>query len=313
MQQNIKTDAFDIIATSSLVACEQINDFSSQVLQTRGGRVGSGMGGLLEALWGYYTNVVLSKREKENYEIAWFPSHQFHDFACVLKDLPWNPETKEGELFRIEAKSMNYGADESKAHFDVLQEELDDFDALLLLVWDWADLDGQRRYPRILDSFFGPASPIAKLRDALHLTRGGTFVDRHDCPDRCAPHICIHHGEPLNENGKRERLSGPDSCRPSARVSYAANFGGLVRMLKTRRPDAKRTFRRVRREDFIANQYINFIHRNYPAEERNHYSRNEWSLIAQQLGINPSDREIVDLHKEIRMNPCYSELILNLE
>lgn len=313
MQQNVKTAAFATIAASSQAACEQINSFSSQVLLTRGGRVGSGMGGLLEALWGYYSNVVLSEREGVNYEIAWFPSHQFHDFACVFIDLAWNPDTKDGELFRIEAKSMNYGADESKAHFDVLQEELDDYDALLLLVWDWADVDSQRRYPKILDSFFGPASPIAKLRDALHLARGGTFVNRLDCPDNCAPHTCTHHGEPLNESGKRERLSGPDSCRPSARVSYAANFGGLVRMLKTRRSEARRTFRRLRREDAISKRYIDFIHRNYPNEERNHYSRGEWNLVAQQLGINPSGRDLADLHKEIRTDSRYSELIQNLE
>ena len=95
------------------------------------------MGGLLEALWGYYSNVVLSECEGVNYEIAWFPSHHFHDFACVFVDLAWNPDTKEGELFRtrqrkpqVAAEISSYGAaeatsskDESKKHwsFDVLQ------------------------------------------------------------------------------------------------------------------------------------------------------------------------------------------------
>ena len=119
MEEQRKKDAFDLVARSSPVACGRLNLFSSQVLRTRGGRVGSGMGGLLEALWGYCANSVLYDSHTNQFELAWFPGHQYHDFACLNLNGEWDPETKHGELFRIEAKSMNFGADESKAHFDV--------------------------------------------------------------------------------------------------------------------------------------------------------------------------------------------------
>ena len=110
------------------------------------------MGGLLEALWGYHTNIVIYERKGTSFELAWFPDHQFHDFACVHRHREWVPDIKQGELFRIEAKSMNFEADESKAHFDVLENQLDEYDALLLLVWRWTDLDDRRkvtrRYPK---------------------------------------------------------------------------------------------------------------------------------------------------------------------
>ncbi len=271
------------------------------------------MGGLLEALWGYNTNLELNERHHANYEIAWFPGHHFHDFALLEKDSDWDPVTKRGELFRIEVKSMNFGADESKAHFDVLHSELDDYDGLLLLVWDWALVDHKRHYPRIRDSFFSLAHPIAQLRDSLHDARNGSFVDRERCPDQCHPSLCAHHGEPLNENGKRERLSGPESCRPSSKVSYAANFGGLVRMLKTRGAEAKRVFRQIRHESDVADQYIEFIHRNFPDEERNHYSKPEWQSVALKLGIDPDHKELTDLHEEIRSNPGYLEILKELQ
>lgn len=166
MEEQVRKKAFSLVAESLPKACNQINEFSSRVLRTRGGRVGSGMGGLLEALWGYHINIVMSEHPDTSFELGWFPGHQFHDFACVYLDQEWNPQTKQGELFRIEAKSMNFGADESKAHFDVLEHELDEFDALLLLVWRWVELDGYHCYPKVIDSFFGLALPVVKLRDA---------------------------------------------------------------------------------------------------------------------------------------------------
>ena len=312
MEERAREKAFSLVAGSLPKACEQINEFSSRVLRTRGGRVGSGMGGLLEALWGYHTNIILSDHQDTNVELGWFPSHQFHDFACVYLDEEWNPETKQGELFRIEAKSMNFGAEESKAHFDVLEDEVDEFDALLLLVWRWDKLDDYRCYPKIMDSFFDLAHPIVKLRDALHLARGGTFVNRRDCPDACPADTCSHHGEPLNEKGKRERLSGPENRRPSSKVAYAANFGGLVRMLKTRSAEAKKVFRRIRREDKVANEYVSFVHRNYPDEEQSHYSKREWCVIADELGINSTNKEIAALCEEIRTRDDYTERLRTL-
>jgi hypothetical protein len=142
-----------IAATPSV--CEEINQFSKEVLRTRGGRVGSGMGTLLEALWGYYTNKVLhqSKGDASLCEIGWLSDHEYNDFACVTRNAPWEQATKLGELFRIEAKSMNAGADESKAHFDELVTNLADYDLLLVLVWSWDPVDDLRVYPRIRDHF----------------------------------------------------------------------------------------------------------------------------------------------------------------
>ena len=312
MEEQNKKNAFSLVARSMPEVCSRINKFSSEVLRTRGGRVGSGMGGLLEALWGYHTNFVIATGKEKNCELAWFPDHQFHDFACVIPNRDWNPATKEGEFFRIEAKSMNFGAEESKAHFDVLEHELDRFDALLLLVWRWSPLERNHCCPQIIDSFFGLASSIVRLRDTLHLTRGGTFVDKQSCPDGCPADKCSHHGEPLNEKGKRERLSGPQSRRPSSKVSYAANFGGLVRMLKTSSVEAKQAFRKIRRTDEVADNYINFIHRNYPTEEQHHYSAKEWRDIATKLAINDVNRRVPDLCREIRTRDGYTRLLRDL-
>jgi hypothetical protein len=246
------------------------------------------MGGLLEALWGYHINQVLLNEggEAAACEIGWLACHGYNDFACILRDAPWTIEERVGELFRIEAKSMNVGADESKGHFDELVSRLNANELLLVLVWSWDPVDEFRVYPHIRDYFIGSALSVAVLRDRLHIARGGTFVDRAECPDRCAPDACIHQGEPLNASGKRERLSGPVSTRPSATVSYAANFGGLVRMLKTNSPAARDVFRSARANDPVAHAYISFIHRNYPDEESNQYLLAEWKILANRLELN---------------------------
>ena len=280
-------DASEALIRATPLACTAINEFSHKVLRTRGGRVGSGMGTLLEALWGYYANEVLLNAggEAAAFEIGWLADHEYNDFACVLRDLPWVQADRTGELFRIEAKSMNAGADESKAHFDELSANLGPWDLLLVLVWSWDPADEVRVYPRIRDHYVGFARSVAILRDTLHLTRGGSFVDRASCPEECVSEVCNHHGEPLNESGKRERLSGPPSRRPSAQVSYAANFGGLVRMLKTASAPAREAFRKIRAQEESAHNYISFIHRNYPDEEKNQYLADEWRRLAAKLGL----------------------------
>lgn len=300
------------IINATPIACGRINKMSRVLLRTRGGRRGSGMGSLLEALWGFYTNKVLSKFEPESYayELGWFSDHGYNDFACVLKDSHWDSDTRTGELLRIEAKSMNVLADESKGHFDELIKKLGEEDLLLILIWTWKSVDraiSQQVYPYILDHFIGKARSIASLRDALHLARGGSFVDRKSCPDGCNPLSCTHHGEPLNAAGTRERLQGPNSCR-SAKVSYAANFGGLVRMIKTDSEPARQEFRRFRANDDDAHAYISFIHKNYPDEEANQYLTTEWRSVAQDLGIQIKGLKKVDIIRLIRESyPNYRE------
>ena len=52
---------YEQVAYLSNIACQRMNDFSTQILRTRGGRIGSGMGALLEALWGYMMNQIISQ------------------------------------------------------------------------------------------------------------------------------------------------------------------------------------------------------------------------------------------------------------
>jgi hypothetical protein len=306
--------AAQIVIRATKIACDNINTFAHEVLRTRGGRLGSGMGSLLEALWGYYVNQVLHNAggEAAACEIAWLSDHEYNDFACILRDQNWVSADRIGELFRIEAKSMNVGVDESKGHFDEIVVNFKEWDLLLVLIWTWDIADEFRVYPHIKDSFIGRAIPVALLRDRLHIARGGSFISRMDCPDACSPETCKHHGEPLNASGKRERLSGPETTRPSAKVSYSANFGGLVRMLKTGSESARREFRHIRAVDDIANEYISFIHRNFPTEESNQYLAVEWKQVAHNLGIDIKGLSVPQVIERVRSVSTYQEALRNL-
>ncbi len=254
-----------IIQSVTPAVCDEINKFSHQVLRTRGGRIGSGMGTLLEALWGYYSNLALAGLESTSLslcELVWLINHEYNDFACIQRDIPWSVDDKSSELLRVEAKSMNKDADESKAHFDELVSKLGQQDLLLVLVWSWVPVDNIRVYPKITDHFIDSALSVARLRDCLHLLRGGTFVDRKSCPDGCSPETCLHQGEPLNSAGKRERETGPITRKP-ANVSHAANFGGLVRMMKLRQRKTQQEAYRLCSQDTIAQNYVSFFERNF--------------------------------------------------
>jgi hypothetical protein len=307
-------EAAKIVISATAVACGRINTFSHEVLRTRGGRLGSGMGSLLEALWGYYVNQVLHNTggEAAACEIAWLSDHEHNDFACILRDQDWVSAERIGELFRIEAKSMNVGVDESKGHFDEIVVNIREWDLLLVLIWFWAEADELRVYPHIKDFFIGRAVPVALLRDRLHLARGGRFIARVACPDRCDPEECKHHGEPLNASGKRERRSGPETTRPSEKVSHAANFGGLVRMLKTDSDIARQEFRQIRAEDDIAHDYISFIHRNFPKEEVNQYLTAEWKEAARKLNINIKGLPASQVIEHVRAQLNYQDILRNL-
>jgi hypothetical protein len=244
-----------LLTSKSRTVTQRINEFNIDLFRTKGGRLGSGMGLLLEGLWGYMMNKEL---EHESLSVAWIVDHSYNDFAVVNGIEEWDPQSRKNEVFRIEIKSMNLGADESKAHFDPITPEIGVDDQLVVLAWEWA-ADNGWMWPRVRETYLGPARKIAELRDELHLARGGFFVDRKSCPDGCEPKVCSHHGEPLNASGKRERLSGPESTRVSRGVSHAANFGGLVRMIKVRGPDARTRLERVMAESPEARSYVDFI------------------------------------------------------
>ena len=186
--------------------------------------------------------------------------HNYNDFACVLKDADWNPDTRAGELHRVEVKSMIKSADEPKAHFDRLQSELGSDEILAIFLWDWIAVPTTAHSvtPQIVDHFVDAALPIAHLRDKLHEARGGSFVTRGACPDGCAPDECEHVGEPLNSNRMRERPTGPGSADP------AANFGGLLRMLGTSNEEARNTFRSAAAANDTSKRFVDFMARNFP-------------------------------------------------
>lgn len=300
------------ISRISEEACQRMNRFSSEVLKTRGGRIGSGMGALLEALWGYMMNQIILEENVLDCEIAWFPDNQYNDFSCIKRDQTWNPNSRESEYFRIEVKSMNIGADESKAHFAALEKEIEANDAILILVWEWRQIDDVHYSPIVIDSFFDRAWGVAELRDALHIARGGSFVSRNSCPDGCNPDNCTHDGEPLNASGKRERLSGPESTRPSMKVVYAANFGGLVRMIKTDNANARAVLRSIRRSNDVADHYISFLHRNFPGQEKNQYTISELREVAVALGLAPTIRDKNKLYHSIREIEGYQVYLRDL-
>jgi hypothetical protein len=202
--------------------------------------MGSGMGSLMEALWAFYARRTLNETLSRDYEIAWMVDNEYNDFAVTKAGAVWDPATRGGEVLRIEAKSMNLDADETKGHFDALQTEIGRDDQLLVLVWKWIPLVAGEPivYPKVLDELLINALEIARLRDALHIARGGSFVSGADCQDGCDPAACVHEGEPLNEKGRRERRSGPDTTR-GKKASHAANFGGLKRMIGVKRKSAR--------------------------------------------------------------------------
>jgi len=164
---------------------------------------------------------------------------------------------------------MVASADESKAHFDRLQHEFDENELLAVFLWDWTPVASQSKnvYPAILDYFVGYALPISELRDVLHLERGGSFIRRGDCPDGCVAKQCVHVGEPLNASGVRERRSGPVASR-GAKVSYAANFGGMLRMLGSRGNDGKELLKKEYSSDPTKARFIDFMARNFPRVAR---------------------------------------------
>ena len=272
------------------------------------------MGTVLEALWGYFVNETWEglKGGPPDCELAWIVGHQYSDFACVSRTDPWDFTTRAGEYFRIEAKSMNLGADESKGHFDEIHEKIAQLDQLLVLVWQWTTLDDVRVYPQVADSFLGEARSVALLRDELHMARGGTFVNSNECPDGCAIASCTHGGEPLNADGKRERRGGPETRRGSVNVPNAANFGGLVRMLKTT-ADSRSKLREVRAADPIADQYVAFIHQNFPDEERNHYRVAEWRATAEKLGLDVKGLKRDEVVTAVRGAPDYRRALRSLQ
>ena len=276
--------AVGLIEAHTDEAIRRVNDFTNRVMRTRGGRIGAGMGTVLETLYGYFLNEVLGEQGAEG-ELGWLANNEYNDFAFLETSSTWEPSTKAGELLRLEIKAMVRDADESKAHFDEIQQNIGPDDLLIVLGWTWQNVDTVHVSPTVVQWFVGSALGVAQLRDRLHEARGGSFVMSGSCPDGCAPY-CAHVGEPLNAARKRERKEGPASTKP-ANCGWAANFGGLVRMLKTQNDAARQALREVRATSTVAHRYISFVDRFLPDEEINRLTKAEWHDFALSLGLQP--------------------------
>lgn len=251
--QAILVEKHDAIVSS-------MNTFMDATFRCRGGRIGSGFGTVIEGLWGFYANRQLEAdvRTMDLVDVAWLGTNQYNDFAVVGPD--WDLDSKSGEYFRIEAKSMNVGAVEAKGHFDQPIGSIGVYDLLLVPFWTWKDVGERHRKPVVIECYTGSARAIARFRDRLHIARGGSFVDRNSCPDKCTPGECQHHGEPLNSKGNRERRFGPVSTK-GAGVPSQSNFGGLVRMTKTRSKAAQAQFDDELAHNPDAAAFVAFIRR----------------------------------------------------
>jgi hypothetical protein len=64
-RQALAESAADKIIASTHMAVEAVNTFTEQVFHTRGGRIGSGMGSVIEALWGYHLNGILNSEVRK--------------------------------------------------------------------------------------------------------------------------------------------------------------------------------------------------------------------------------------------------------
>jgi hypothetical protein len=258
---------------------------------TVGGRRGSGMGSLLENEWGHEVGRRLRDQAAAlaspvALELAWMCDNGYNDFALIDDTSGaaqnWTPSNREGEVLRVEVKSMALDATESKAHFDALFDEIGPSDLLVVLLWRWEPVPERpgRVRPVVSAAWMGSARAIAELRDALHRARGGSFVTAEHCPDRCGTG-CVHVGEPLNAHGTRERLSGP-SATVTGSVTHAANFGGLVRMLKVRTAVLVELVDACRAGD--ARSFVDFIHTHFPEEETRAFPLPVWAAAARLLG-----------------------------
>jgi hypothetical protein len=69
-------------------------------------------------------------------------------------------------------------------------------------------------------------------------------------------------------------------------------------MLKTENDNARSAFRAIRKNE-AANEYISFIHRNFPKEEFNQYTHEELRDVAKLMGIESKrgEQKIILLDK----------------
>jgi hypothetical protein len=95
-------------------------------------------------------------------------------------------------------------------------------------------------------------------------------------------------------------------------VSFAANFGGLVRMIKTDNENARTVLREIRKTNEVADHYISFIHKNFPDEERNQYTISELKAVSEALGIDCVGLSKAEMYKRIRSCESYQEFLKRL-
>jgi hypothetical protein len=83
-------------------------------------------------------------------------------------------------------------------------------------------------------------------------------------------------------------------------------------MLKTNSAPARQIFREIRANDSVAHDYISFIHRNFPDEEKNQYLGAEWKQAAQLIGINIAGLSVSEVIERVRATAQYQNALRNL-
>ena len=80
-------------------------------------------------------------------------------------------------------------------------------------------------------------------------------------------------------------------------------------MLKTNNDIARSVFRNIRKKCKAADEYISFIHRNFPSEEEKQYTVNELRVVASSLGIVTAKLSKTDLLDKLRGESNYMQAL----
>ena len=213
---------------------EELNQFFSETFLVDSVEINYGhstrFGILFEAMWGYYM-----KKELESFghSLKWICKNQYNDFYIT--------DDKENFVCNIEVKTLCVNSDESKSHFDAIQSELLNTDLLFVSAWKW-NINNTSMSPCVTKSEYFLSKNIAKMRDDLHILRGGSFINN----------------EPINASGFMERITGPENNKP-LKISHMSNFGGLVRMLGTKSKNSKQKLEEYYQHDVECKNYINLV------------------------------------------------------
>ena len=128
------------------------------------------IGTMLEYALSTEMNSIIKERYDDTYLLTFATAHEYPDFYFRDDTLT--------SLLRIEMKAVDAESDEQAVRFSTPTIWIDaEKDMLLLIGWEWRNLEQDRRiigeYPHIFAGVILPASEIAKERDARLQITGG--------------------------------------------------------------------------------------------------------------------------------------------